>query len=101
VTHVWKGQDVPLGSEGAFKARRDEMKAIVASGTEWLEVHGPTSRRRCHVTMARRMAQVQGIYVLIPWRCWERIDPHTQPIEEVEQRKGRRLREDAGQEKLL
>jgi hypothetical protein len=73
-TAHWKGEDVPLRSEAAFHVERKTMRNLVEEGVEWLEVRGHDSRRRVNITMARRMAVVQGMHVLIPWRCWERIE---------------------------
>ncbi len=109
-TAHWKGEDVPLRSEASFRVERKTMRNLVAEGCEWLEVKGRDSRRRVHITMARRMASVLGLYVLIPWRCWERIelerpsqvsDALTEVVEGDKKPRARRRAEDAGQIGLL
>jgi hypothetical protein len=111
-TAYWKGEDVPLRSEAAFRVERQTMRNLVGEGCEWLEVKGRDSRRRVHITMARRMATVLGLQVLIPWRCWERIeierpDDVVSALTErtvaatVRAPKARASREDAGQQRIL
>jgi hypothetical protein len=111
-TAYWKGEDVPLRSEASFRVERQAMRNLVQEGCEWLEVKGRDSRRRVHITMARRMATVQGLHVLIPWRCWERIeierpDDVVSGLTErtgaatVRAPKARASREDAGQQRIL
>jgi hypothetical protein len=73
-TAHWKGEDISLRSEASFRVERKAMRNLVAEGVEWLEVKGRESRRRINIVTARRMAVVQGLHVLIPWRCWERIE---------------------------
>jgi hypothetical protein len=113
-TAHWKGEDVPLRSEASFRVERQAMRNLVKEGCEWLEVRGRDSRRRVHITMARRMATVQGLHVLIPWRCWERIEIErpskvenglTEEILAARTQKARassaQKREDAGQQRLV
>lgn len=93
-------------TEGEFKLRREEMRQAIGPDTRWLEVHFPSCRRRISVEFARRMAEVRGVYVCIPWRCWQRIDSNPQPLVELSRRqsaksKARASREDAGQETML
>lgn len=46
----------------------------MALDVEWLEVIHPGGVRRVNVHMARRMAQLVGEHVIVPWCCWRIVD---------------------------
>jgi hypothetical protein len=108
-TAHWKGEDISLRSEASFRVERKAMRNLVAEGVEWLEVKGRESRRRINIVTARRMAVVQGLHVLIPWRCWERIELERpsdvadglEVVDGDKKPRARRAKADTGQIELL
>jgi hypothetical protein len=103
VSWPWGGDIVPDSrgiTHGEFKIRQAELRKAIGPHTQYLETRFPSCRRVISLDMARRMAEVRGVYVVIPWRCWRRIDNQSLLRQQKEGKEKARAGEDAGQLEL-